>query len=100
MIPVPVRRVVLVLLVLGAGADRAAMAEPVRATLWEDLPEPWAWQAPPSGRPDAFEAPALGFVQVPGRYSARGIEVERSRPFALHAEATLTAPAGPHRLIL
>ncbi|HEX8203189.1 MAG TPA: DUF1553 domain-containing protein, partial [Isosphaeraceae bacterium] len=43
---------------------------------------------------------ALGFVQVPSRYSPRGIEVERSRPFALHAEATLAAPAGPHRLIL
>jgi hypothetical protein len=100
MIPVPVRRVVLVLLVLGAGADRIARAEPVRVEIWEDLPEPWAWQAPKAGRPDSFETPALGFVQVPGRYSPRGIEVERSRPFALHAEATLAAPTGPHRLIL
>jgi hypothetical protein len=100
MIPVPIRRVVLVLLALGAGVDRAATAEPVRVTLWENLPEPWTWQAPRTGQPDRFEAPALGFVQVPSRYSPRGIEVERSHPFALHAEATLTAPPGPHRLIL
>lgn len=100
MISAPIRRVALALLVLGAGAPRAATADPVRVTIWEGLPEPWAWKEPAAGGPDTYEAAALGFVQVPSKYSPRGIELDRSGPFALHAETKLSAPAGSYRLIL
>ena len=56
---------------------------------------------PPAGEPaDVYDVPVMGFGRIPARYNARGIEVDRSNPFALHAETTLTVPAGPHRLIL
>jgi hypothetical protein len=79
---------------------RAPAGEAVRVTIWEGLPTPWDWRATPAGPADAFEAPALAFVRLPAKYNQRGIEVDRSRPFALHAEATLTIPPGPVRLIL
>jgi hypothetical protein len=74
--------------------------DPVRVTIWERLPEPWAWQVRAGEPDDAYAVPVFGFGRIPTRYNARGIEVDRSNPFALHAEATLAFPAGPYRLIL
>jgi hypothetical protein len=64
------------------------------------LPEPWAWQAPGGEPADVYGAALVGIGRVPARYNARGIEVDRSNPFALHAETLLSVPPGPHRLIL
>ena len=56
---------------------------------------------PPAGEPaDVYDVPVIGFGRIPARYNARGIEVDRSNPFALHAETTLTVAAGPHRFML
>jgi hypothetical protein len=79
---------------------RADGPEPVRVTIWEKLPDPWKWQRPAGQRADVYDAPVIGFGRVPARYNARGIEVDRSNPFALHAEAALAVAAGPHRFIL
>ncbi|MGE3819183.1 MAG: DUF1553 domain-containing protein [Isosphaeraceae bacterium] len=74
-----------------AGAD---------VTLWEKLPKGWGWEVPNGEPADRFEAPALGFVRLPAKYDARGIESDRSSPFLLRATATLNRPAGEYRLIL
>ena len=42
----------------------------------------------------------MGFSRLPAKVNARGIEIDRAAPFALHAEANLRVPAGPYRLIL
>src|SRR5262249_6575712 len=68
--------------------------------IFEGLPQPWAWQAPTTGPADRFEAPVMGFLRVPAKLNGRGIEIDRSGPFLLRAEATLLVPPGPHRLIL
>jgi hypothetical protein len=49
---------------------------------------------------ETYRVPALGIVRLPDRYDAWGIEIDRPAPLALHAAATLKAPAGPHRLML
>jgi hypothetical protein len=72
----------------------------VRVTIWENLPNPWKWQPATTAQDDSFWSPVIGFDRIPAKYSARGIESDRSSPFALHAEATLAVPAGSHRLIL
>lgn len=69
-------------------------------TLWETLPKDWAWQAPQGKPADQFTHPALGFVRLPAKYNARGIEVDRSGPFVLQATTTLQQPSGDYRLIL
>src|SRR4051812_22858083 len=76
-----------------AGEPGTPVPVPVRVTLWEALPESWDWQAPAGEPADAYDVPAMGFGRIPAKYSGRGIEVDRSNPFALHAETTLTAPA-------
>src|SRR4051794_28545367 len=69
-------------------------------TVWENLPKGWAWQ-PFDGEPaDQFDSPALAFTRLPAKYNARGIQVDRSSPFAVRAEATLQVPAGNVRLML
>ena len=91
---------VLTALIASGTPVRADGPRPVRVTIWEKLPEPWSWQ-PPAGEPaDVYDVPVIGFGRIPARYNTRGIEVDRSNPFALHAEATLAVAAGPHRLIL
>jgi hypothetical protein len=87
-------------LLIGASSTRAEDPSPVRVAIWEGLPEPWNWAIPANATADTFDAPVIGFTRVPAKYNARGIEVDRSNPFALHAEAAIDVPAGPHRLIL
>jgi hypothetical protein len=86
--------------IAGTSAARAQGPEAVRVTIWENVPEPWRWQPTTDASSDAYSAPVIGFVRIPAKYNARGIEIDRSNPFALHAESTLALPAGPHRLIL
>jgi hypothetical protein len=83
-----------------AAAPNASAEGPVRVTVWEDLPKGWAWAAPEGAPAERFDWPAMGFVRLPLKYSRRGIELDRSSPFAVHAEATLRVPAGTYRLIL
>ncbi len=72
----------------------------VRVSIWEGLSPTWDWNAP-SGRPDdAYDTPAMGFSHLPAKVNARGIEVDRAAPFAVHAETNLRMPAGTYRLIL
>ncbi|MEJ7640137.1 MAG: hypothetical protein WKF75_19770 [Singulisphaera sp.] len=71
-----------------------AGAGEVRVTIWEGLPSPWDWNAP-SGQPDdTYDTPAMGFSHLPAEVNARGIEIDRIAPFAVHAEAILRVPAG------
>jgi Protein of unknown function (DUF1553)/Protein of unknown function (DUF1549) len=90
----------LALVPLCTGLAGAAAADRVQVTIWEDVPKPWTWQ-PPAGDPaDRYEVPAMGFVRVPAKYNGRGIEIDRSSPFAVHAETTVQVPAGPVRFVL
>lgn len=73
---------------------------PVRVTVWEGLPKAWDWRTPSGAPADRFDWPALGFVRLPVKYSARGIALDRSGPFVVRAEAVLHEPRGTYRLIL
>ena len=73
----------------------------VRVTIWEGLPKTWDGQVPEDRGPDDVSTEsALAFTRLPAKYDDRGILLDRVVPLALHAEATLNVPAGPHRLIL
>ena len=91
----------LLVVVLAACVPTSAVAgDAVRVSVWEGLPDAWDW-SPPKGRPaDSYDAPAMGFVQLPAKVNGRGIEVDRAAPFAVHAETTLQSAAGRKTLIL
>jgi hypothetical protein len=69
-------------------------------TIWENLGAQWSWQAPAGGPADEFAAPAIAFTRLPAKYNARGIEVDRSSPFALHAETTVQVAEGVYQMVL
>lgn len=94
------REVLLACLIALLGCTATRAADAVRVTLWENLPVPWKWQQPPRDPAEVYSVPAMGFVRVPAKYNERGIEVDRSAPFAIQAEATLRVPPGPLRFIL
>src|SRR4051794_3225299 len=94
------RPVAVALLVLLAATQCPAADEAIRVEVYENLPEKGDFAAPSAPPTDSYSSPALAFTRVPDKYSARGIELDRSNPFVLHAETTLKAPEGPHRLIL
>src|SRR5260370_38985583 len=66
-------------------ADRLAGA----FGIYENVPKTLSWQIPEGAHREQFEWPALGFVRLPVKYNTRGIEVDRTGPFALLAETTL-----------
>lgn len=78
----------------------AESAQGVRVTIFEDLPPQWNWRVYKDAPDDAYDLGALGIVRTPAKYNRRGIEIDRSNPFALRAETTLKTQAGTFRLIL
>ncbi len=78
-----------------------APAEGVRVSIFEDLPDPWEWTLDEAAQPIAtYDASVMGFPRTPAKYSERGIEVDRTKLFALKAETTLQVEPGPYRLVL
>ena len=49
---------------------------------------------------ERYTEPAFGFVDVPHKYSPRGIIIDRSNPYILRATATWELPRGTYRLLL
>ena len=78
----------------------SARGESIRVVLYENLPEPWAWHDRRVRPTDVFDEPALGFVQLPAKVNFRGIEIDRSSPYLLVAETSLSVPTGDYRLLL
>lgn len=76
------------------GDERAVCVE-----IFEGLPKKWDWSPPATPPVEVDHTPILAMVRLPARDTARGIEIDRVTPLALHA-TTLRAPAGRHRLLL
>src|SRR5262249_40654790 len=81
-------------------AARSGDGGAVRVEIFEGLPKKWNWSPPATSPVEVYHTPALAMVRLPARYNARGIEIGRAAPLALHATTTLRASAGPHQLLL
>jgi hypothetical protein len=87
-------------LVLNSSSSWGDERAPIRVTLWENVPANWAWDEPAGEPTERLDWTALGFVRLPAKYNARGIELDRPTPFVVRALADLQAPAGKYRLIV
>ena len=72
----------------------------MRVEIFEGLPKKWDWSPPATSPVAVYHTPVLAMVRLPARYNARGIEIDRVAPLALHATTTLRGSAGPQRLLL
>ena len=88
------------LLVLGLLFAPGSVEAAIRVSIWEGMSEAWDWSIPAGNPSDAYDVPALGFVQLSAKVNSRGIEVDRAAPFAIRAETTLRVPSGRRTLIL
>jgi len=59
-----------------------------------------SWDVESLAVTDSYVEPAFGFVDVPRKYSSRGIILDRSNPYFLRATGTFELPQGDYRLLL
>ncbi len=87
-------------LLVSMSLTRASDDGGVRVEIFEGLPKNGNWSVPTTPPVEVYHTPALALVRLPARYNARGIEVDRVAPLALHATTTLRGRSGPHQLLL
>ena len=58
----------------------------------EGIPDQNSWNYPPPPAWDYYTAPAFGFLNVPHKYNERGVQIDRTNPFALRATGMITLP--------
>ncbi|MFM9000711.1 MAG: DUF1553 domain-containing protein, partial [Opitutia bacterium] len=94
-----------------AGLPKVVAAQPadwskvpagkVRVELCEEWnPAANVWPESALKATESYEAPAFGFFRVPHKYVDTGVRAARPDPYFLRAHATVTLPAGKHRLHL
>lgn len=85
----------------------------IRASIFENLPAEddkaraagkvsptWDEPAEDAAPTTVWSLPAFGMFRVPSKYNARGIEIDRSWPFAVRIETSVRFAPGEHRLAL
>ena len=81
-------------------AKRKLPKDGVLVEILEGIPDQRSWNAPPPPALDFYTAPAFGFLNVPRKYNARGVQIDRTNPFALRATGMVTLPDRKCRLLL
>ncbi len=111
--PVLLRTVLLLLVAqnLGWFASVCRAAEPglgsgeadedlVLVEIFEGIPNKASWDFALAEPADRFETSAFGFVDVPNKYTPRGVRADRSDPFLIRATGQVTVPAGKWRVLV
>ena len=83
-----------------ATADDAPAVTGVAVEIIEGIPDKKQWVSPLPEPTDRFTTPAMAFVDLPRKYTSRGIAADRSNPFALRAVSRVKLPAGEFRFLL
>ncbi len=72
----------------------------VYAEVFEGLPDNKSWKFRSPKFIESFVTPAFAFVDVPNKYSPRGVKVDRSSPFLIRATGYVNLPLGQQRLLV
>ncbi len=80
--------------------ERELPKDGVLVEVLEGIPDQRSWIDPPPPALDFYTAPAFGFLNVPGKYNERGVQIDRTNPFALRATGMITLPDRKCRLLL
>ena len=77
-----------------------AASSQVNIELLEGTFKDKTWDLAPGKVMTTYTEQGFGFVAVPGKFSERGLLVDRSNPFVVRATATLTVPKGKQTLLI
>ena len=59
-----------------------------------------SWELAEGKVTERYSEPAFGFVTVPGKFSNRGLLLDRSNPYVVRATKTLAPPTGDYTLLV
>ncbi len=78
----------------------AAPVDRVRVEICEEGVPKSGWPAAPVRATESFQEDAFGLFELPLKYVATGVRGDRAFPTLVRATASITLPAGKHRLLL
>ncbi len=82
-------------------AARELPKDAVLVELFDTMGASTSWNFSKLGEPtETWTEPAMAFSQLPQKYNARGVRVDRGSPFLVRASAAVTVPKGEHRVLL
>jgi len=78
----------------------AIPADRVQVDLYEGIPNKKSWSFRPPRYAETFTQPHFALIEIPNRYSARGVKVDRPDPFLVRAMSQVTIPKGKKRILV
>tara|TARA_R110002111_G_scaffold67_2_gene590 strand:+ start:1355 stop:4807 length:3453 start_codon:yes stop_codon:yes gene_type:complete len=78
----------------------AIPADRVQVDVYEGIPNQKAWGFRPPRLAETFAQPHFALIEIPNRYSERGVKVDRPDPFLIRAMSHITIPQGKKRILV
>ncbi|WP_417382391.1 DUF1553 domain-containing protein [Gimesia sp.] len=72
----------------------------VRVDILEGIPNKKSWKFRPPRFAETFTQPHFALIEIPNRYSERGLKVDRPDPFLVRAMSRMTLPQGKKRILV
>lgn len=82
------------------GFAAIASSADVSVELLEGTFKDKSWDAANAKVTDTYTEPAFGFITVPGKFSNRGLLVDRSNPYLVRSSKKMTLPAGDYTFLV
>ncbi|QDV15701.1 hypothetical protein Pan153_03180 [Gimesia panareensis] len=81
--------------------DWAAIpSDRVQVDVYEGIPNQKSWQFRPPRFAETFTQPHFALIEIPNRYSAKGIKIDRPDPFLVRAMSNMVLPEGKKRILV
>jgi hypothetical protein len=80
--------------------ERDPVSPGVAVEILEGMPDKKQWVSPLPDVTDRFTFPAMAFVDLPRKYTPRGIAADRSNPYVVRAACRVKLPAGDYRFLV
>ncbi|QGQ23475.1 DUF1553 domain-containing protein [Gimesia benthica] len=78
----------------------AVPSDRVQVEIHEGIPNKKSWQFRPPRLAETFTVPHFALIEIPNRYSQKGVKVDRPDPFLVRAMSNLVIPAGKKRILV
>lgn len=72
----------------------------VQVNVYEGIPNQKSWSFRPPRLAETFTQPHFALIEIPNRYSARGVKIDRPDPFLVRAMSRITLPQGKKRILV
>ncbi|QDT25032.1 hypothetical protein Enr10x_03260 [Gimesia panareensis] len=78
----------------------AVPSDRVQVDVYEGIPNQKSWQFRPPRFAETFTQPHFALIEIPNRYSAKGVKIDRPDPFLVRAMSNMVLPEGKKRILV